>query len=85
MPIPLVFDPHARRIAHELRRCAAAVDKLERGGAEEESFVDLTEIANRFGRCADTLEKGASSKRVTKAQFRSIAGNLDAIAELLRQ
>ena len=85
MPIPLVWDPHAREIAHELRRCAAAVGKLAREDASEEGFVDLEAIADRFGRCADTLEKGVSSRRVTKAQFRSIAGNLEAIAGLLRE
>ena len=85
MPIPLVWDPHARQIAHELRRCAAAVDKLVREEAKEEGFVDLEAIADRFGSCAGTLEEGVSSGRVTKAQFLSIAGNLEAIAALLRQ
>lgn len=85
MPIPLVVDPHARRIARELRRCAAAVGKLARENAKEEGFVDLKAIADRFASCAATLEKGVASGRVTKAQFRSMAGNLEAVATLLRQ
>lgn len=83
MPIPIAEDPNARKISAELRRCAAAIDKLNR--AEGNVWAELGQIARRFGRCADTLEKGVASKRVTKAQLRSIASNLEAIADLLRE
>lgn len=84
MPFPFVNDPDAKRISTELRRIADLVDRIHRE-PEGVTFRELLQIANRFARIADTLEKGVAKGNVTAAQLRSIGANFDGVGDALRK
>ncbi len=56
----------------------------ERPGGER-SHRELNQIANRFERIGNTLEKGLSSRSVNARQINSIAANFEAIGAALRK
>ena len=75
----------ATRIADLLRRIAGQMDKLAERPGGERSHRELTQIANRFERIGNALQKGASSGRVNAQQINSIATNFEGIAAALRK
>ena len=76
---------HVTRIADQLRRIAGQLDQLAERPGGDRSHRELNQIANRFERIGNALEKGASSGRVNARQINSIAGNFEGIGAALRK
>lgn len=90
--MPFALAAHAdeaRRLANELRRAADLVDTLSRAAptarTKGRSHPELRQVALRFGRINDILDKGVKAGTITPAQERSIARNLAGIAQLLEK
>ncbi len=73
------------RIADQLRRIAGQMDRLAERPGGERSHRELTQIANRFERIGNALEKGTSAGRVNAKQINSIATNFEGIGAALRK
>lgn len=85
MPFPAMAIESAHKVAEELRRIAAQIDRLAARPGGERAHAELTQIGNRLARIGDALEKGAGSGRVNAQQIRSIAANFEGIADALRK
>ena len=83
MPVPIATREDLDQIIAELRRVADLLSRIRAGG--DNYHPELARIAKRFARVGDTLEKSIASGRVTAAQVRSIATNLEAAAAALRK
>jgi len=76
---------HVHRVAEELRRIAAQMDRLGDRPSGERAHPELIQIGNRLARIGDALDKGVTSGRVNAQQIRSIAANFEAIGAALRK
>lgn len=84
MPVPFAIRRDLEQVITELRRIADLLERTESGG--NKPHPELGQIAKRFARIGDTLDKSIKSGRgVTAAQARSIATNLEAAAAALRR
>ena len=84
MPVPFAVREELDQLIAELRRIADLLSRISAGG--DNYHPELAQIAKRFARVGDTLEKSiASGRGVTAAQVRSIATNLEAAAAALRR
>lgn len=82
MPIPLIYQPQARRISELFRRIAELVDQLAVGG-EGGNYSELQQVANSLERIAGVLEKGVLARSLSPAQIRTIAAGFEAIGGAL--
>lgn len=89
MPFLAADADEARRVATELRRTADLVDTLSEAAPSARtrvrSHAELRQVALRFGRINDILDKGVKAGTITLAQQRSIARNFAGIAQLLEK
>jgi hypothetical protein len=74
-----------KRIADQLRLIAGQLDRLAERPGGDRSHRELTQIANRFERIGNALEKSSLSGRVNAQQITSIAANLEGIGAALRK
>jgi len=74
-----------KRIADEMRRIARQLDRLAERPGGTRSHREVTQIANRFERIGNALEKGVSSGSVNARQINSIATNFEGIGAALRK
>ena len=85
----LRVDPDADRVASELRRLAALIESLKgakpAAGYEASEHPELKQIAVRLEWIGNALEAGKNKGRTTAAQYRSMAGNFEGIAEALEK
>jgi hypothetical protein len=74
------------QIEEQLRRIAAVLQKISRKPEGNKPHPELAQVAKRFTRVGDTLEKSlAAGRGVTATQVRSIATQLEAVAATLRK
>lgn len=86
MPVPLTVRRDLLQVEEQLRRIAALLQKVAAKPAGNKAHPELAEVARRFTRVGDTLQKSLDAGRgVTATQVRSIATQLEAVAATLRK
>jgi hypothetical protein len=87
--VPLIKREPAEECARSIDRCAELVRQF--GGLQARARIrarahpELTQVAGRFDRINQTLEKGLKAGHLTAAQERSVARNFEAIARALEK
>jgi hypothetical protein len=82
----MAIRPDLLHIEEQLRRIAALLKKVSAKPEGNKPHPELAEVAKRFTRVGDTLEKSlAAGRGVTATQVQSIATQLEAVAATLRK